>query len=418
MPVCLGSEIDALRAVMAVGVASRSRFSTALKLTLVKDRDDIAKFEEIFAIYWGKEIEAEDMDIPPTLADLSPPARTYAAAAVTGKKGLIKKAATDIAERHVAATGLPEPADIPKRVEKSLLSYPGREEAMKSLRKSHAGTREARLINRNLARIERAVEHTLNEMVVEKHGHSVLQQITRNHALKEQPFVEMDARRRWEAGLTVQRLVRLLAFDASRRYMPGSEVPRPDFRKVFRQIVRTGLPVPLRYARRKRSKPDLVVLLDMSGSVKYVSEFWLAILTAIKSAWGDVTAVGFTNVASLLSLRGGKAMNAPPLKAYSDYGRVFAEVERQFGLGFDPRHTSLMVFGDARNNRNDANVAAFRRMAGRCRRVLWLNPEPRERWNTGDSVQRAYSPHCHLTLECSTLAHLESFAKTVARGVL
>lgn len=414
----LSSEIDALKAVMAVGIASRSRLKTALALTLIKNQDDIARFEETFDLFWGSEIETVADDMPSALDSLSPTARSYAAAAVTGTKALLKKVAVDIAARHVASAGLPEAVDIPKRVEKSMLDYPGREQALQSLAKSHAGTREARLINRNLASLERAVEHSLNEMVVEKNGHSVLQQITKNHAVKERAFIDMDARCRWEAGLAVARLVRLLSFAPSRHYQPGSHVPRPDFRKVYRQIVRTGLPVPLRYSRQKKSKPDLVVLLDMSGSVKYISEFWLLILNAIKSAWGDVTAVGFTNVVSLLSLKGGKAQNAPPLKAYSDYGNVFAEVETRFASRFDPGHTSLLVFGDARNNKNAANVAAFRRIAGRCRRVLWLNPEPRDKWNTGDSVQYAYSPFCHLTLECSTLAHLESFAQTVARGVL
>jgi len=228
----------------------------------------------------------------------------------------------------------------------------------------------------------------------------------------------MDARQKWETMFIVQRIIRVLAFESSRRYMSGNEIHKPNFRKLYRQIVRTGLPMPLHYLKKKKLKLNLVVLLDMSGSVKYVSELWIEILNAIKSAWKDVTVIGFTNIPSLLCFVNNKITNAPPFKGYSNYGRVFAEIQKEFNSCFSTGHTALMIFGDARNNRNDANTDAFRKMTCRCRRVLWLNPEPKEKWNTGDSIQSVYSSHCHATMECSTIAHLEHFAKTISKGVL
>ena len=418
IPVSLSSEMDMLKAVIAVGIANRNRFKNVLKLTLIKNSNDLEKFQELFDLFWGKETETKSAENSPLCNDLSLPAKIYATAAVTGRKESIKKAASDVVQRYLVSSDFPKPEDVPDCVEKSLLVYPGREEALSNIKKSYSKTKEVKLINKNLVKIERAVEHTISELVVEKYGHSILPQITKNHALKEQPFIEMNARQRWEMMIIVQRLIKTLAFESSRRYMPGSEIYKPNFRKLYKQIVKTELPIPLYYLKKKKLKLNLVVLLDMSGSVKYVSELWIEILNAIKSAWKDVTVIGFTNIPSLLYFANNRITNAPPFKGYSNYGNVFAEIEKKFNSCFSSDRTALMIFGDARNNRNDANINALRKIAYKCRRVLWLNPEPRKKWDTGDSIQSIYSSYCHSTMECSTITHLEHFAETISKGVL
>jgi hypothetical protein len=45
-----------------------------------------------------------------------------------------------------------------------------------------------------------------------------------------------------------------------------------------------------------------------------------------------------------------------------------------------------------------------------CRRIIWLNPEPRRKWNQGDSAIDAYPPYCDHVLECWTLEHLAQAA--------
>lgn len=74
------------------------------------------------------------------------------------------------------------------------------------------------------------------------------------------------------------------------------------------------------------------------------------------------------------------------------------------------RETILVVLGDARGNFRDPQAWAFEDLAARCRRVLWLNPEPAARWDTGDSVMSAYLPACDVVCEARDLAGL-------ARGV-
>jgi uncharacterized protein with von Willebrand factor type A (vWA) domain len=95
------------------------------------------------------------------------------------------------------------------------------------------------------------------------------------------------------------------------------------------------------------------------------------------------------------------------LYARSDFGRVLTELvggwERLF-----TRHALVLVVGDARNNRRPPRADLLRRVRDRVQRVVWLVPEPRARWNTGDSVIDRYAPACDAVLECQHLGALLS----------
>ena len=77
--------------------------------------------------------------------------------------------------------------------------------------------------------------------------------------------------------------------------------------------------------------------------------------------------------------------------------------------------TSLLILGDARNNRGQAHSEVMRTLHQRARRVVWLNPEPRERWDTGDSVIATYARHADVVVECGTLAELERAVGEIAK---
>ncbi|HEU5319863.1 MAG TPA: VWA domain-containing protein, partial [Methylomirabilota bacterium] len=98
---------------------------------------------------------------------------------------------------------------------------------------------------------------------------------------------------------------------------------------------------------------------------------------------------------------------------HSDYGAVFARFRTRHAGALGPRAT-LIVTGDARNNYRGPGLADFRALAARARRVFWLNPEPRARWDTTDSIMAGYAPHCHGVFEARTLRQLAAFVREIA----
>lgn len=63
---------------------------------------------------------------------------------------------------------------------------------------------------------------------------------------------------------------------------------------------------------------------------------------------------------------------------------------------------------DARNNRRPPRADILGRMRGAVRCLVWLNPEPGVRWNTGDSVMHTYQRHCEAVLAGSTIRELHA----------
>ena len=90
----------------------------------------------------------------------------------------------------------------------------------------------------------------------------------------------------------------------------------------------------------------------------------------------------------------------------SDYGASLADFKRLAGPAIG-RRTTVIILGDARNNFGPPRCELLREIHTSARRVIWLNPEARPRWDTGDSVMSRYRAHCTSTSVCNSLAHLE-----------
>ena len=74
------------------------------------------------------------------------------------------------------------------------------------------------------------------------------------------------------------------------------------------------------------------------------------------------------------------------------------------------------MLGDARNNHGDSRTDVLKEIYDRCKRLIWLNPEPRSLWNTGDSEMRHFVSYCHQVDECSTLTQLERVVSRLLRS--
>ncbi len=107
-----------------------------------------------------------------------------------------------------------------------------------------------------------------------------------------------------------------------------------------------------------------------------------------------------------------KAVNALPAlhaaSARTDYGRSLQDFATTIGPRLGHRST-VLIFGDGRGNYRPPGDRYLADIAQRAGSVHWLNPEPANLWNTGDSRMNAYEPLCTETVSCRTLNDLRSF---------
>jgi len=229
----------------------------------------------------------------------------------------------------------------------------------------------------------------------------------RRQALLEQPLELLTARDVVEARELVRELGARLRGRIARRER-ALRRGRLDLRRTLRAAVGTG-GVPLRLRRRGRrpGRPDLVALCDLSGSVAAASELLLGLVAPAARYFRRVHLYAYVDRLCPVSIERGHVAPAGrlDLHARSDFGRVLGDLwQRERGvLG---RGTLVLVLGDARNNRLPPRADLLRAVREQVQRVLWLVPEPLERWDTGDSVLRLYATSCDAVIECLTLGAL------------
>lgn len=109
-----------------------------------------------------------------------------------------------------------------------------------------------------------------------------------------------------------------------------------------------------------------------------------------------------------LNFRGHVLRNARVVGAtgYTNYGRMFSEFNQRFNQRIN-RKTTVLIFGDARNNWQENEKGALAEIKKQAKKVYWFNPESRSLWSSGDSIIHDYAPYCDRVYECPSLLMLE-----------
>ena len=379
--------LDAARAVALVGYAQRDHLKTTLGLVLAKSEEEKQLHDEVFERYFA------------------PPAAARAGAL---------NAADD-----AAAPGGAEPDDT-RRANLQL-------DIQLAQAAQQVGVDEIRFVSqvplftqRLLAALGstppdpalRARARALVAQRFELHGRPATEAFLTEVAVA-RPLGRVSPPDMDRMKAVVARLAKRLAARHSRRRR--MRLPHQlDLRRTLRANAgHDGLPWALHFKHKRRDRPRIVVLCDVSGSVMAHVRFLLLLLYAMHDAVADLRTFAFSNrlhdvgavlahqpfdeaIATILREAGGGA---------TDYGQALADLSA-LPEGLVNRHTTLLVLGDGRSNHTDPRLDIFATLADRARRVLWLCPEPEGRWGSGDSCMLQYRPFCTHLSHCTTVLDL------------
>ena len=188
-----------------------------------------------------------------------------------------------------------------------------------------------------------------------------------------------------------------------------------DFRRTLRANAgHDGVPIHLSFKHKRRDKPRLVVVCDVSGSVAAHVRFLLLFLYALHGTVTDLRSFGFSHrlqdvAAPLETLPFDDAM-ALILREVgggaTDYGQAWVDLRNQHWDCID-RRTTVLVLGDGRSNQTNPRLDIFAELTERAKRVVWLCNEPPVRWGSGDSCMLQYRPLCTHVTHCASASDLE-----------
>lgn len=419
--------MDAGRAAAAVGVASPLRFREALAAALVKRAPDRPIFDEVFELTFLRGAGASLASLEALLARAGlDPERARA---------LLEEARGDLAGMSPlarAALGMgaglqPMLAEAGRRIDVGRMVSPlqvgfftqraldalGLGAAEQELDALLARLRELGLSADEMELLGQLLEQQVADLRAAVREHMAAEArrqnlaalgAARTRALATRPLAALTEKEIVELRGEVARLARIL----KARIVLEPHAPRRgrlDLRRTLRRSLATGgIPFEIRRRERRPRRPRLVVLCDISDSVRNVSRFLLELVYALEAEFDRVSSFAFVADIGELSplFRASKADRAIELAyggavvnvfANSNYGRVFAAFADRH-LGRVTARTTILIIGDGRNNYHPTRVDALAAMRRRARQIVWLNPEPPPVWGFGDSAMREYAPYC------------------------
>jgi len=177
-----------------------------------------------------------------------------------------------------------------------------------------------------------------------------------------------------------------------------------------------GVPFHIQLDRRKKTKPQVMVLCDISDSVLNASRFMLQFVYSVQDLYSKVRSFVFVaeigEVTKLFEEHDIQTAVEAALKgdvidvfSHSNFGRAFEQFYKNFFSAVNAK-TTVLIIGDGRNNYNRPSDWVLREIGQKAKQLIWLNPESRMTWGIGDSEMPRYAPHCHVAEECRSINQL------------
>ena len=218
----------------------------------------------------------------------------------------------------------------------------------------------------------------------------------------------------------MRRFARRLRHVQLRRETPALRGRRLDLRSTIRRSVeRGGMPLSLAWKDRRRIRPRLVLLLDVSRSMSRYSFFYLRLARALSAELADVHSYVFHTRIHAVS----EALRDPdPWRAQEKMhllaegwsgGTRIGECLRDFNRAEAPRRvhsrTAVIVVSDGYDTGEpDVLAGALGALKRRARRLVWINPlADRAGWTPASRAMQAALPHLDLLAPGADLVTLE-----------
>jgi uncharacterized protein with von Willebrand factor type A (vWA) domain len=457
IPVSMSEHVDAARAVEVIDLGDRSQLRATLAATLVKDGDHLPVFYNAFDVYFsirswdgtedllGDELTSrDDREGAPGANGQGPRGRGGGGGSMS---------AAELAEMLFRALRDGDLSALRAGASEAVTRYAGVEPGRpvggtyylyRTLRNLELDQMQARLVgeatdgdelSRRLAedearvRIEHLkaeIEREIRERLVEDRGAEALAKSVRKPLPEDLDVMHANRDEMAQLERALRPLSRKLAVRLARKRRRRRRGP-VDLRHTVRRSLSTGgVPLDLRFKPPRPAKPEIFVIADVSGSVASFARFTLHLVHAISSQFSKVRSFvfvdGLDEVTHLFEgvedpadavLRINAEADVIAFDGHSDYGRALMVFHDKYARSLTKRST-VLILGDARNNYHQAHAEVLADIHYRAKAVYWLNPEPTNYWNSGDSVVSQYAPYCDRVIECRTLRQLEAFVGELA----
>jgi uncharacterized protein with von Willebrand factor type A (vWA) domain len=431
--VSLAESQDAFHAIDQLGLEDREVFRLSLKATLVKEAKDGPEFDKLFPLFFGsmqppmmngtgemsldeqqmlqdalrqilRALQAELMRrlaegrplTPEELQQLGQQAGLQNANQMYQKQWINR--------RMLQQLGMQDLQEAIDELMEMLAALGMDDAARQQLRDALQGNAEA---------LEQQVEDYVGQQIAE----NMAKEYEKREPLDDlmnRPFDSLNERERDELRRQVARIAARLRSRAALRQKRGKTGTLDPKATLRANLQYGGIPIKMKY-KHKTLKPKLVLIADVSTSMRPVAEFMVRLMYELSDQISRARSFAFINHIHDLThdFEQGRAKEVvqdvleriPPGYYNTDLGAALAEFTHDHFDSVD-RRTIVIFLGDGRNNYNDPRLDLVDQIKRRAKRVLWFNPEHPQQWRHGDSDMLQYAPLCHGVHRVSNLAEL------------
>ncbi len=450
VPVSMVETIDALKAVEAIDIGQRSALRETLRATLVKNLRHERAFDTAFDVYFST------MPFPSDDGGSSSIDQERAGEGPSGQGGSGSSEFDESALLEAlrdALAGMDDEA-LRRRVREAVDGLAGMEPGRpvggtyylyRTLRRLDLARLEAALIEALIGdeelsafderllregvealmeRLREAVQEEIRRRLVADRGREAVAKTLRRPLIEDIDLMHATSSDLAEMEAAIGPLTRKLAARLARRRK--KRTGRLDFRRTVRKSLATGgVPADPQFKHPRPHRPEVWLLCDISGSMATFSRFTLQFTHAMSTHFSRLRSFAFVDTIDEVTdffgpgIDFGSAVSRITSEAevvwldgHSDYGNSLETFHNRYGSQLSPR-TTVIITGDARNNYRPARDGVLAEIARVSRALVWLNPEPRAYWDTGDSTMSQYGRHCTSVHEVRTLRQLEEFVETL-----
>ena len=430
--VSLAESADALNAVDLLGIQEREAFRLSLRATLVKEANGLPVFEELFPLFFGS---GETPPMSDAMEDMSPEEAEMMAQAMRMFNEQLRQMMEKLLrgeqlsqqelEQLGQLTGLNRIDDLRYRdwmTQRMMraLRFKEVQDALKEMMQmmQQMGMSKERLDQ--LRQLIRMNQQAIQNQVSDYAGQQIAENMSEQppdrgvDELLDRPFNALSDRDMDKLRKEVHRLANRLRSRIALR-QKRAKTGQLDAKGTIRANLKNGgVPMEIKH-RDHRLKPKLVVICDISTSMRPCSELMLSLVHALQGVITKTHAFAFIDHLEYISpdFVGRQANEAirevlvrmPPGSYNTDLGYSLTNFARDYMDTVDGRTTVIMV-GDGRNNYNNPHLDIFKSIAHRSRRTIWINPEAPMMWDSGDSDMLKYAPLCDNVVVAVTLGEL------------
>ena len=446
--VSVAEAIDAFESLDELSLDDREIFKDALRASMVKRGDEIPTYDQLFDLFWSGFYDSLQQGFGAINADMSqlgidPHELLRQLAELLGQmedgdldlSELAKALLTqDLSTLEQMIRDAAEQAGM-ERIENMLqvgffsrrtleqmdMEGAGQELEQLAARLAEMGLSDEQVsgLRNMIQKLMETLRHTVREFTereLQTRNHDYMEKF-RREMLTEKSFYHLTEAEIQRMREVVHRLAQRIKNILSIRRKRLKRGKLDLHTTLRRNMARGGIPFEVVFKQRRKERPKLVILCDVSSSVANVSRFMLQFCYELQDAFTKIRAFVFVaelgevtqtfqdrDVSAAIdrALDGGDVIN---VYTRSNFGFAFHHFWKNHLSAIDNK-TTVMILGDARNNYNDPKAWCIRDIQTKAKNVVWLNPESPSAWGFGDSVMDRYMPYCDIVEECRNLRQL------------